>query len=66
MQYWKIPQNDHQGVPRIAKNTEKPPLENLKNPKNTEKKKFFEEPKFYRKKEAKKNKKRAEHEPPNP
>ena len=38
----KITKNDHQGVPRIAKNAIKPTLENLKNQKKWRKTSFFE------------------------
>ena len=38
----KMTKNDHQGGPRIAKNTKKPTLENLKIKKMAKKKSFFE------------------------
>ena len=40
--------NDHQGVPRIAKNAKKPTLENLKIQKNGEKKTFLRVTFFHR------------------
>ena len=50
--------NDRQGIPRIAKNTEKSTLENLKYQKNVKKKKFFEEAIFRAKKASEKNSKK--------
>ena len=44
----KMTKNDHQGGPRIAKNTKKTTLENLKNQKNGEKKAFLRVPFFHR------------------